>query len=149
MPRRSPLSADPLQPRPKRKPTPFPFVLEALAPLHPEVRHMFSAHAVYVGDKILFMLRDSLKSPIDNGLWLVFSEEFKFAKIPAALKKEFPSIRPIQLLEGAIKHWLLLPSGHSSFEQDSLHACDLALARDYRLGRIPKSRQSPGRKQHK
>jgi hypothetical protein len=136
------LQNDPLQPRPKRKPAPFAFILEALASLSPEVRPMFSAHAVYIGDRILFMLRDSLKSPVDNGLWLVFSEGFEFKKIPAALKKEFPSIRPIQLLEGAIKHWLLLPSDHPSFEQDSLHACDLALAHDPRLGRIPKSRQS-------
>jgi len=61
-------------PKPRRKPIPFPFILEALAPLDPEVRPMFSGHSVYIGDKIVFMLRDHAKSPQDNGLWLVFAE---------------------------------------------------------------------------
>ena len=135
-----------IEPKPaKRKSPPYPFILEALDPLHPEVRHMFGGHAVYISDKIVLMLRDSLKAPEDNGLWLVFAEGHEFSKIPAALKKEFPSIRLIALLGGAIKHWLLIPSDHSSFESDALHACDLILAHDPRLGRIPASRQKSAR----
>ena len=49
-------------------------IVEALAPLEPEVRPMFSGFAVYVGEKIVLMLRDSPKQPEDNGVWLVFSE---------------------------------------------------------------------------
>src|SRR5438067_13015122 len=63
-----------LSAKPKRRSTPYPFILEALAPLEPEVRPMFSGFAVYVADKMVLMLRDSLKHPEDNGVWLVFSE---------------------------------------------------------------------------
>jgi len=131
------------EPKPKRKSPPHPFILEALDPLHPEVRPMFSGYAVYIGDKIVFMLRDSLKSPEDNGLWLVLSDAID--PHSPALRKEFPSLRPIALLGGAIGHWLLIPSDHPNFESDSLHACDLILAHDPRIGRIPKSRQESTR----
>jgi hypothetical protein len=127
----------------KRKSPPHPFILEALDPLNPEVRHMFGGHAVYIGDKIVFMLRDSLKSPEDNGLWLVLSETAD--PNSPALRKEFRSLRPIALLGGVIGHWLLIPSDSPNFESESLHACDLILAHDPRIGRIPKSRQKPTR----
>jgi hypothetical protein len=130
-------------PKPKRKSPPHPFLLEALSPLNPEVRPMFSGYAVYIGDKIVAMLRDHLKSPQDNGLWLVLSETTDPAG--PALRKEFPSIRNIDLLGGAIRHWLILPSDSPTFESESLHACDLILAHDPRIGRIPKSRQKPTR----
>lgn len=130
----------------KRKSIPHPFILEALAPLNPEVRPMFSGHAVYIGDKIVFMLRESLKQPEDNGVWLVFAEDFDESRDPKILRREFPSIRPIQLLGGAIKHWLLLPSDSPNFESEALKACDLLLAHDPRLGRIPESRKSKARR---
>ena len=60
--------------KPKRRSAPYPFILEALAPLEPEVRRMFSVFAVYVGGKIVLMLRDCPKHPEDNGVWLVVSE---------------------------------------------------------------------------
>ena len=124
---------------PMAKKPPFPFLLDALAPLHPVVKHMFGGHAVYIGDKIVFMLRDNLKSPQDNGLWLVFAEDIT-TPASKSLHAEFKSIRTIDLLQGAIKHWLILPADHPNFESESLHACDLALTHDPRLGRIPKSR---------
>lgn len=126
------------QPKPKQKP-PFPFVLEALAPLDPEVRRMFSGFAVYVGDRLVCMLRDHPKSPQDNGLWLVLSEITNPSD--RALKKEFPSLRSIELLGGKIGHWLLIPSDGPDFEAEALHACDLLLNQDKRLGRVPESRR--------
>jgi len=131
---------DPTIPAPKRKSPPHPFVIEALATLNPEVRHMFGGYSVYLGDKIVFMLRDNLKAPEDNGIWLVLSETVDPAS--PTLRREFPSLRPIQLLGGVISHWLLIPSDSPNFESEALHACDLLLARDPRLGRIPKSRQT-------
>ena len=139
MPRPAKLAA----PKPKRKSPPHPFLLEALAPLGPEVRPMFSGYAVYIGDKIVAMLRDHAKSPQDNGMWLVLSDTVDPAS--PALRKEFPSIRNIDLLGGAIHHWLILPADSPNFESESLRACDLILARDPRIGRIPKSRQKPTR----
>jgi hypothetical protein len=100
---------------------------------------MFSGFAVYIGDRIVCMLRDHLKSPHDNGMWLVLSESASPAD--AALREEFPSLRPIQLLGGKISHWLVIPSDSPIFEQEALHVCDLLLHHDSRFGRIPKSRR--------
>jgi hypothetical protein len=128
-------------PRPARlkaKP-PHSFVVEALAPLHPEVRRMFSGFAVYVGDQLVLMLRDHTKSPQDNGVWLVLSEGTDPAG--ATIRREFPSIRRIELLGDKIGHWLLIPSDGRNFEKEALHACDLLLRRDARLGRVPLSRR--------
>lgn len=124
--------------KPKPKP-PYPFLLEALAPLHPEVRRMFSGFAVYIGDKIVCMLRDHLKSPQDNGVWLVLSENT--APGDRSLRRDFPSIRKIELLGGAIGHWLLIPSDGPDFESEAQRMCELLLRNDGRLGRIPKSRR--------
>ena len=122
----------------KQKP-PHAFVLEALTPLNPEVRRMFSGFAVYLGARIVCMLRDHEKSPQDNGVWLVLSESTDPAD--TELRREFPSIRTIELLGGKIGHWLLIPSDGPDFETEALHVCDLLLRRDPRLGRIPKSRR--------
>jgi hypothetical protein len=141
MPRRVKQSAlEPITPARKRKSPPHPFVIEALAPLEPFVRPMFSGYAVYIGDKIVCMLRDSPKSPQDNGIWLVLSETIHPSD--PKLRRELPSLRPIGILGGVIGHWLLIPSDSPAFESEALRACDLLLARDPRLGRIPKSRQS-------
>ena len=142
---RNPKIADPLLTKSKRKSPPYPFVLEALAPLSPEVRPMFSGYAVYIGDKIVLMLRDSPKVPEDNGLWLVFAEQTEAALAltskPKSLRKKLPSLRTIGILGGVIKHWLLIPSDSPNFESEALHACDLILAHDPRIGRIPESRK--------
>jgi hypothetical protein len=128
-------------PRPakaKQKP-PHAFILEALAPLNPEVRRMFSGFAVYEGDRLVCILREHTESPRDNGIWLVLSEE----TIPAdpSLRRDFPSIRTIELLGGKIRHWLVIPSDSPRFEKEALHACDRLLNHDLRFGRIPESRR--------
>jgi hypothetical protein len=124
--------------KPRQKP-PHAFVIEELAPLNPEVRRMFSGFAVYVGSRIVLMLRDHHKSPRDNGVWLVLSESADPAD--PKLREEFPSIRRIGLLGDKIGHWLLIPSDGPDFEMEALHACDLLRRRDPRFGRVPKSRQ--------
>ena len=127
------------RPAKPRQKAPHGFVLEALMPLNPEVRRMFSGFAVYVGVHLVCMLRDSPKSPRDNGVWLVLSESTDPGD--AGLRREFPSLRSIELLGNKIVHWLLIPSDGPGFEMEALHACDLLLRHDPRLGRIPKSRR--------
>ena len=124
--------------KPARK-IPHAFVVEALAPVNPEVRRMFSGFAVYIGDKICCMLRDHPKSPQDNGIWLVLSDTTKPSD--PSLRRELPSLRAIDLLRSKIGHWLLIPSDSPDFESEALYACDLLLRHDPRLGRIPKSRR--------
>jgi len=124
--------------KPKPRP-PHEFVLEALEPLNPEVKRMFSGFAVYLGDRIVCMLREHAKSPQDNGVWLVLSETTN--PEDRKLRREFPSLRAIDLIGGKIGHWLLIPSDGPDFETEALHACELLLRHDPRLGRIPESRR--------
>jgi hypothetical protein len=100
---------------------------------------MFSGFAVYSGDRLLMMLRDHAKSPEDNGIWLVLSEGTDPAE--PTLRRDLPSVRSIQMLRSKISHWLLIPSDRADFERVALHACELLLRHDPRLGRIPKSRR--------
>ncbi len=100
---------------------------------------MFSGFAVYIGDRLVCMLRDHPKSPRDNGVWLVLSDTVN--PTDPTLRRELPSLRSIELLAGKIGHWLLIPSDRPAFESEALHACDLLLRRDPRLGRIPASRR--------
>lgn len=133
--------------RSKRRSAPYPFIIEALAPLEPEVRPMFSGFAVYVGEKIMLMLRDSAKQPEDNGIWLVFSETADLAD--PGIHKDFPSLRLIKLLGGKIAHWPLIPADSATFESEALHACELLLKHDVRFGRIPQARQTRPAKQRR
>ena len=133
--------------KPKRRSAPYPFIIEALAPLEPEVRPMFSGWAVYLGEKIVLMVRDSPKKPKDNGVWLVFSETANLAD--PGIRKDFPSIRLIKLLGGKIAHWRLIPADSPTFESETLHACELLLKHDLRFGRIPQSRQGRPAKQRR
>jgi hypothetical protein len=110
----------------------------------PEVRPMFSGFAVYLGDKIVLMLCDSPKQPEDNGVWIVFSEVANLTD--AGIRRDFPSLRIIGLPGGKIDHWRLIPADSPTFESEALHACELLLKHDLRIGRVPQSRQTrPGR----
>ena len=119
---------------------PHAFVLDALAPLQPEVGRLFSGFAVYSGDRLLVVLRNSEKSPEDNGVWLVLAEGTDPAD--KSLRRDLPALREIHLLHGKLPHWLLLPSDDAAFETLALHACDLMVSRDPRFGRVPMSRRS-------
>jgi hypothetical protein len=119
-----------------RKPVPYEFVLEALTPLSPRTRPMFGCHAVYVGAKIVFILRDRDDYPRDNGVWLATTAEHH-----ESLLQEFPNMRSLELFGKDVTHWQLLPSGAADFESSAMRACDLVLARDTRIGKIPKSRR--------
>ena len=126
---------DPLGIR-KRKSLPYEFVLDALAPLHPYTRPMFGCLAVYAGDKILLVLRDKPDQTQDNGVWLATSPEHH-----ASLRREFPHMRSIAVLGAKVTSWQILPADAPDFEQSALRACDLAIAGDPRIGKIPGSRK--------
>ena len=132
------------QAKTKRSSAPYPFVLEGLTPLKPEVRRMFSGFAVYVGDKIVLMLRDSPKHPEDNVVWLVFSETANLAD--PGIRRDFPSLRLINVFAGKIADWRLILADCPTFEAEAWRARELLLKHDTRLGRAPQSWQTrPGR----
>ena len=127
----------------QRKPVPHEFVLDTLAPLSPYTRPMFGCLAIYVKDKIVLILRDKPESTADNGVWLARTEEHH-----ESLRREFPNMRSIQVLGKPVTGWQVLPADAPDFEQGALRACELVLAGDPRIGKVPGSRR-PAKKKYK
>lgn len=124
---------DPFSVKP-RKPVPHSFVLDALAALSPRTHPMFGCLAVYVGRKIMLVLRDK-PGDSDNGVWLATTREHH-----ESLRREFPHMRSIGVLGKDVTGWQLLPTGAPDFEESALRACELIAVRDPRIGKIPKRR---------
>jgi hypothetical protein len=120
-----------------RKAVPHEFVLDAIAPLAPETRPMFGCLAVYVADKIVFVLRNKRDTTADNGVWLATTEEHH-----ESLRQQFPSMRSIQVLGKRVTGWQVLPADAHDFEEAALRACELVLARDPRIGKVPGARRA-------
>jgi hypothetical protein len=127
---------DPLLAPKPRKAVPHEFVLDALAELSPRTNPMFGCLAVYVGDKIVLILRDKRAPAADNGVWLCTTNEHH-----ESLRREFPNMRSIEVLGKKITGWQVLPVDASDFEAAAMHACELVIARDPRIGKVPKSKR--------
>jgi hypothetical protein len=121
----------------QRKPIPHAFVLDAISSLSPYTRPMFGCLAIYVKDKIMLILRDKPKSTADNGVWLATTQEHH-----QSLRREFPNMRSIQVLGKRVTGWQVLPIDAPDFESAALRACELVLAGDPRIGKIPGARMS-------
>lgn len=93
---------------------------------------MFGCTAVYVGDKIVFALREKPSYPRDNGVWLATTREHH-----ASLLSEFPNMRSIGLLGKEVTGWQLLPVDAPDFEESAMRACELICAGDPRVGKVP------------
>ena len=125
----------------RRKAIPHEFVLEAIASLSPHTRSMFGCLAVYIGVRIVLILRDRRDSAADNGVWLATSEEHH-----ASLRRDFPNMRSIQVFGKPVTGWQVLPADAPDFEEAALLACELILARDPRIGKVPGARRKLPRK---
>jgi hypothetical protein len=121
----------------KRKAVPHPFVLDALEALSPRTNPMFGCLAVYVGHKIVLVLRDKPTQTQDNGVWLATTKDHH-----ESLRGEFPSMRSIQVLGKGVTGWQILPADAPDFEEAALRACDLILAKDPRIGKMPGKRRA-------
>ncbi len=115
---------------------PFEFVLDEIAEMAPYTRPMFGCTAVYVADKIVFVLRDRPTSPDDNGVWIATTKEHH-----ASLREELPELRSIPVLGDGVTGWQVLPASAPDFEESVLRACALVRASDPRIGNIPKPRR--------
>ena len=120
-----------------RRPAPFPFVLDAIASLSPWTRPMFGCLAIYVDEKIVLILRDKPSHPADNGVWLATTPEHH-----QSLRADFPHMRSIQVLGKKVTGWQVLPLDSPDFEEAAVHACDLILANDPRIGKAPGTRRN-------
>jgi hypothetical protein len=128
----------------RKKPIPYVFVLDAIAALSPETRSMFGSLAVYVGDTIVFILREKRNGSPDDGVWLATTAEHH-----ESLRGDFPNMRSIGVFGTEVTSWQVLPADAPDFEEAALRACEFVVARDPRIGKVPKSRaKTPKNRQH-
>lgn len=122
----------------RKKPAaiPFNFLLDRLESLSPKTKPMFGCHAVYVGEKIVLIMRQKGDERHDNGVWLATAEEHH-----SSLKRVFPSMRPIRLFGGSSSSWQNIPVEADDFEESVMTACDMILKNDPRIGKIPVSKK--------
>lgn len=118
----------------------YPFVLEELqslmSPDRLRVKAMFGSHALYVDEKIVFILRS--KGTRDDGVWVALSDPVH----APAMRKAYPALRGIEMFaERAFTDWLNLPASEEGFEEVALELCALIGKRDSRLGKVPKGRK--------
>lgn len=119
----------------KKNMIPFEFVLEELFEVSPYVKPMFSAFAVYVNEKIVFILRQKKQNQEDNGVWLATTLEHH-----KELKKLLPNMRSITVFGPGPTGWQILPEDSDDFEASVLKACQMVLNKDPKIGKIPKSK---------
>lgn len=116
-----------------RRAIPHEFVLEALAPASPRTRPMFSCLGIYIGTKIVMALRNKGgEAGHSDGVWLATTREHH-----ESLRIEFPNMRSIPVFGAEPTGWQLLPANAPDFEESALRACELILARDPRIGKVP------------
>lgn len=120
------------------KKIPFDFVLDELFSLDPRVNPMFGCHAVYVGEKIVLILRDKPDHTESNGIWIATSEEHH-----DSLKKDFPGAHTVAILThpGRETPWRMIHKDDEQFEEYALKLCDLIRKKDPRIGKVPKAKK--------
>lgn len=114
---------------------PFAFVLDELEALAPTTRAMFGCTAVYVGPRIVLVLRDKQGSA-DDGVWIATTAEHH-----ASLRHELPSIRSITVFGPGESGWQVIPAAAEGFEDEALRVCELVRRGDPRVGKIPKPKK--------
>jgi len=117
------------------KKVPFAFVLDELEVLAPTTRPMFGCTAIYVGPRIVLVLRDG-RGTADDGVWIATTAEHH-----ASLRKELPSIRSITVFGPGESGWQVIPAAAESFEEEVLWACELVRRADPRVGKVPKPKR--------
>ena len=117
-----------------KRQVPFPFVLEELISLRPTIKSLFGSTNIYLDDKLLFSLRNSVKHPGTNGIWIYTTAEHL-----DSLAKEFPELPRKQLWRSGNKGWVVLASWLPNFEEYAFKACELVAKGDQRIGRLTRS----------
>ena len=113
------------------KPSPFEFVLDYL-PAGINVKPMFGMHYIYLGKRILMILRKSQKEPEWNGVWIATSREHH-----ESLKAIIPELGAFFLDENdRHSNWLLLKDDAGDFEGAAIKLCELITHGDPRIGKV-------------
>lgn len=116
-------------------PLPFAFVVDELMPLRPTIRRVFGFTYLYVGELLLCALRDSVKKPGSNGMWL-FTTRDQVDQLGA----EFPELPRRYLWRSKENAWVILPSKLEEFENYAFKACGMMINGDRRIGRLSRGK---------
>ena len=119
-----------------KKQIPYDFILEELTSLDLLTRPMFGCTAIYVGDKIMLVLRKKEKMDLDTGIWVCIPDEFV-----DEMKKKFPVLKGVTFFESEDSVWQCLRETEEEFEELALTFCKMIKKRDPRIGRTPKPKK--------
>jgi hypothetical protein len=112
-------------------------MLDELEPIRPKLKRMFGFTYVYLDEKLLCALRNSVKQPGSNGVWLFTTKEHL-----DSLGREFPDLsrRYFWRARSGENAWIVLASRLENFEEYAFRACELMLNGDRRIGRVSRGR---------
>lgn len=110
---------------------PFDFVFDYL-PTGIIVKKMFGMHYIYLGKKIMLILRKRENESDLNGIWVATSKSHH-----ESLKTEIPELGAF-FINGDERHghWLLLQDDAEDFESAAIRICELISHHDPRIGNI-------------
>ena len=122
-----------------RKNIPFDFLFDYLVPLEVTVKPMFGMFAIYVGEKIVLILRQRKDHQDTNGIWIATNQEHH-----KSLKNDLPCLRSISTYsDGTVEtEWQVVPIDTDDFESSVIKVCEFIKHNDPRIGRIPKPRKT-------
>lgn len=114
---------------------PFPFVLDELMPLRLTIKRAFGFTYLYLDEVLLCGLRDSVKQPASNGIWVFTTTEHV-----ESLAREFPQLPRRCLWRSGKNAWIVIASRLEYFEEYAFKTCELILNGDRRIGRLSRAK---------
>ena len=105
------------------------------------VKPFFGCYGVYVGNKIMLILRERKDHTEVNGVWIATSHEHH-----ESLRKTFPSMHSVTILNDGNGEtgWQMIPVSAPDFESSVIELCQLIRRGDQRIGKVPKKKKGKG-----
>lgn len=113
------------------KSIPYDFVFDYL-PLGIIVKPMFGMHYIYLGKKIMIILRKRDNEPELNGIWVATSKEHH-----QTLQTNIPELGAF-FIDNDERHgnWLFIADDSENLEEATIKVCELIVHGDLRIGRL-------------
>jgi len=110
---------------------PFDFVFDYL-PANITVKKMFGMHYIYLGKRIMLILRKRDNEPELNGIWVATGKEHH-----ESLKNNVPELGAF-FIDNNERHgnWLFLRDDADDFEGAAIKICELIAHGDPRIGKV-------------
>ena len=126
-----------------KKNIPFDFVFEYLEPLQYVVKPFFGCFGIYIGNKIILIVRDRKDHTEVNGVWTATSHQNH-----QSLKQTFPSMCSVSILNNGAGEtaWQMIPVSAPDFESSVIELCTLIRRGDKRIGKVPAKKTDRSKK---